>query len=58
MPRDLLVSGQVNTLAVRVLDVYMHGGIHDGPVGLIAKKTFREWRKANERRRSIFDWFQ
>ncbi len=57
IPRDLVVSGRVNTLAVRVLDVYMHGGIYDGPVGLVTRRKFRDWERDNEHRWNFFDLF-
>jgi sialate O-acetylesterase len=58
IPSDLIVPGQVNTVAVRVLDVYMHGGIYDGPIGLIARSKFIRWQKENEHRWNFFDWFR
>lgn len=58
IPRDLVVSGRVNTLAVRVLDVYMHGGIYDGPVGLVTRRKFRAWERENENLWDILDWFR
>ena len=58
IPQGLLVPGRVNILAVRVLDVYMHGGIYDGPVGLITRGKFRRWERENEDRWNLFDWFR
>lgn len=43
---------------MRVLDVYMHGGIYDGPVGLVNRRTFREWERDNEHRWNFFDLFR
>jgi sialate O-acetylesterase len=58
IPPSLLVPGKVNTLAVRVLDVYMHGGIYDGPVGLVTRSRYREWERENEDRWNWKDLFR
>jgi len=58
IPPDVLVPGGDNTLAVRVEDVYMHGGIYDGPIGLITRDNYRDWKRDNEDRWNILDWFR
>jgi hypothetical protein len=58
IPPDLVVPYQVNVVAVRVLDVYMHGGIYDGPIGLVTREKYREWKRDNEDRWNPFDWFR
>lgn len=58
IPPDLIIPNQVNTIAVRVLDVYMHGGIYDGPIGLITREKYREWKRDTEDRWNPFKWFQ
>lgn len=58
IPSDLLVSGRDNVLAVKVLDVYMHGGIYDGPIGLVTRDKYREWKRDREDRWTPFDWFR
>jgi hypothetical protein len=58
IPSDLLIPGRDNTLAVRVKDVYMQGGIYDGPIGLITREKYREWKRNNEDRWNPFDWFR
>jgi hypothetical protein len=40
IPPSLLLEGKETTIAVRVLDVWMHGGIYEGPVGLIEKSHY------------------
>jgi hypothetical protein len=40
IPNSLLLQDQENTLAVRVLDTWMHGGIYEGPIGLIEKSHY------------------
>lgn len=58
IPSDLLIPGGENILAVRVEDVFMHGGIYDGPIGLITRDKYREWKRDNEDRWNPFDWFR
>ena len=40
IPRELLK--QENTIAVRVYDDHLQGGIYDGPVGLVSLERFKE----------------
>jgi hypothetical protein len=58
IPSDMLVAGGENVLAVRVCDVYLHGGIYDGPIGLITREHYREWKRDKEDRWTPFDWFR
>jgi hypothetical protein len=55
IPMSLLKPNEENTLAVRVLDVWMHGGIYDGPIGLVTRDKYANWR---ERPRSLWDHLQ
>jgi hypothetical protein len=52
IPTSPLLQDQENTLAVRVLDIWMHGGIYDGPIGLVGKNHFAYPR---ERPRSFWE---
>ncbi len=52
IPPSLLIPDQENTIAVRVLDVWMHGGIYDGPIGLIERSRYRVQK---ERPRTFWD---
>ncbi len=58
IPPDLLLPNQVNVIAVRVQDVYMHGGIYDGPVGLITRQKYLDWKEEHNGRWNILDWFR
>ncbi len=59
IPSDLLLLNQDNTLAVRVNDVYLGGGIYDGPIGLISRDKYLKWKKdQDDEWRSLFDWFK
>ena len=47
IPPGVLHPG-MNTIAVRVYDGFLHGGIYEGPVGLVTRDRFRKWQNANE----------
>ncbi len=55
LPPSLLRDDQENTIAVRVLDVWQHGGIYDGPIGLIQKDHYLTWK---DRPRNVWDFFK
>ncbi len=43
IPDNVLISGKENTIAVRVYDGFMDGGIYNGPIGLITQEKYREY---------------
>jgi len=48
LPDEVLIPGKTNTIAVRVFDGFMDGGIYEGPIGLISQEEYREyWKKQN-----------
>ena len=48
--------GADNVIAVRVYDGWLHGGIYEGPVGIMTYETYREWRnKTGQGKRSFFE---
>jgi len=47
IPPGILKTHGDNVIAVRVFDGFMHGGMYEGPVGLIRERRFRGW---NDRR--------
>ncbi|MEM8966916.1 MAG: beta galactosidase jelly roll domain-containing protein [Bacteroidota bacterium] len=48
IPSNILNPGSFNTIAVRVYDKYVDGGIYTGPVGLIRQSRYtRYWRISN-----------
>jgi sialate O-acetylesterase len=55
IPPNILLPGE-NVIAVRVADVFMHGGIYDGPVGLISREQYQKWKKSSNPVWTIFDW--
>ncbi len=46
LPDDLINKGGENILAVRVYDGWQHGGIYEGPIGIITEKNLRSWIRA------------
>ena len=58
IPADLLLPDQPNVIAVRVQDVYMHGGIYDGPIGLISRQKYLDWKEDHDNRWNPFNWFR
>ncbi|MBN2103780.1 beta galactosidase jelly roll domain-containing protein [bacterium] len=45
IPRSLLRANRINVIAVRVYDKIGEGGIYEGPVGLISRKTYLRKRR-------------
>jgi hypothetical protein len=45
IPMSLLIPNSENTLAVRIQDGWLHGGIYEGPVGLIAREKYTTRRE-------------
>jgi sialate O-acetylesterase len=52
IPPEKLLIDHDNVLAVRVYDAFMHGGIYNGPVGLVSRAKYLEWQPYQERRTS------
>lgn len=52
IPPQLLRPDGRNVIAVRVYDGFRHGGMYEGPVGLVRQERYRQWertRKHDER---------
>jgi hypothetical protein len=45
LPSGLVKAGQDNVIAVRVYDGQIGGGIYQGPIGIVTREHYREWRK-------------
>jgi len=52
-----LLREDENILAVRVYDGMFHGGIYDGPIGIVTTERYREWNKGKGVWR-FFDFFR
>lgn len=48
LPAGALKKG-TNVIAVRVFDKYIHGGIYEGPVGLVRRDAYLAWEKHKPR---------
>jgi len=49
IPDNVLLFGKENTIAVRVYDGFMDGGIYQGPIGLITQDKYREYVKSTRK---------
>ena len=63
VPTHLLREKGDNVIAVRVYDGYKDGGIYAGPIGLISRESYLEWKKHQPRperddRWNFFDIFR
>lgn len=47
IPPQLLKNGGRNVIAVRVYDIFFHGGIYAGPVGLVRTDRYRQWERTH-----------
>ncbi len=45
LPSDLIKAGKDNVIAVRVYDGQIGGGIYQGPIGIVTRDHYKEWRK-------------
>jgi sialate O-acetylesterase len=61
IPIELLKIDADNVLAVRVYDGWLHGGIYDGPIGLLSREKFLQWKpRTNDKSKEfwrILDYF-
>jgi sialate O-acetylesterase len=45
IPAGLLKAGADNVIAVRVYDGMGGGGIYEGPIGIVTREQYKEWKK-------------
>ena len=63
IPAGLLKFRADNVIAVRVFDVYMHGGIYEGPLGLVRREYYMKWESTSGKAEKdknpwrFFEWF-
>jgi Beta-galactosidase second all-beta domain len=57
IPPGLIKFGQENTIAVRVYDGFLHGGIYDGPIGIVTRTRYLAWQETQGKKKgwNIFD---
>jgi hypothetical protein len=58
IPPDNMKFGRENVIAVRVYDSWLHGGIYDGPVGLITRDAYMEWKRHHRDNRNPWDFLK
>jgi len=58
VPPKLLYNKGENILAVRVFDAWRHGGIWDGPVGLVTRDQYLEWKESQPWQEKIWKLFK
>jgi len=58
IPPGTLKAGEDNVIAVRVFDKMLHGGIYDGPVGIITRDDYLLWKAHHKSRKSPWNFFQ
>jgi hypothetical protein len=54
----LLKFGEDNIIAVRVYDRWLHGGIYDGPVGLITRDLYMEWKDRHRDKKNPWEFLK
>jgi hypothetical protein len=57
IPSSYLNENGVNQLAVRVYDGLLHGGIYDGPIGLVTREQYMDWQRKFDRDDNIKHFF-
>ena len=55
IPSGLLMPGRENVLAVRVYDMFLHGGIYDGPIGIATRDHYTRYARTIQPAKG---WFQ
>jgi len=56
IPTGMLKMNEVNTIAVRVYDSQLRGGIYQGPIGLMTEENCRLYRKKHYSNQSFWDF--
>lgn len=56
IPQGVLQPGKENTIAVRVYDGYIDGGIYQGPVGFVTQEKYTSyWRQMKKKSENFWD---
>lgn len=56
LPEEVLNYGGYNTLAVRVYDGELDGGLYQGPVGVATRAAFERWHGGTAYWKRLLDW--
>ncbi len=57
IPADLLNRNGLNSLAIRVYDGQLTGGIYEGPVGIMSAENYKRYRNKYKSDRSFWSYF-
>jgi sialate O-acetylesterase len=57
IPKGILRFDKENTIAVRVYDGYLDGGIYQGPIGIATQDEYRSYWEDKKKKRSLWDIF-
>jgi hypothetical protein len=60
IPPSYLNKDGINTIAVRVFDGWLYGGIYDGPIGIVTRDRYVEWQRdfgSDKTFKNIFEMF-
>ena len=56
LDRDDINYNAKNVIAVRVYDAMIHGGIYQGPIGIMTHENYTNWRnRTGEKKKSFFE---
>ena len=55
LPMGALQKG-TNVIAVRVFDKYYHGGIYEGPVGIVRRDAYQAWQARNPKQQNRWNF--
>jgi sialate O-acetylesterase len=58
IPGGLLKFGEENVIAVRVFDAWLHGGIYDGPIGLITRDAYLDWKTRHRDKKNPWEFLK
>ena len=57
IPDNFLTYGsELNTIAVRVYDGYLDGGIYQGPIGIATQEDYQSYWKSKKRKKTFWDY--
>jgi len=57
IPQSLINTHQPNTIAIRVVDTGIDGGIYEGPVGIMTREQFDKFKKIVKKEPDLLDTF-
>ncbi len=56
IPKEILNQNGGNTIAIRVFDSGLRGGIYEGPIGVMTEENCRQYRKKHYTNQSFWDY--